>query len=81
MAGQPLSLQLSSSATATDYPSLAASSTGWRVGLVRPDNSSADLGLMADWEVWEGAVCKWNRSVPGSFFQQVGQLELQVYAT
>jgi hypothetical protein len=73
---QPLSLQLNSSAT--DFASLAASSTGWRIRLVRPDNSTADLGLMIDWEVWSGAVYKWQMSVQGSNFLLVSRL---VYVT
>jgi hypothetical protein len=71
MAGEPLSLHLRSSVIGTEFASLAASSTGWRVQLLRPDNSSADLGLMADWEVWQDSFYKWNMTVPGTFLQQV----------
>jgi hypothetical protein len=70
-AGRPLTLQLNSSVIGTEFASMAASSTGWRVGLLRPDNSSADLGLMADWEVWQGALYKWTTSVHGSYLQLV----------
>jgi hypothetical protein len=76
MAGQTLSLQLNSSAIASDFASLAASSTGWRVQLVRPDNSTADLGLMTNWEVWSSAIYKWNMTMPGSYFQQVSAMLL-----
>jgi hypothetical protein len=72
VAGQPLTLQLNSSIVGTEFASLAASSTGWHVQLVRPDNSTSDLGLMADWEVWAGTVYKWTTSVHGSYVQQVG---------
>jgi hypothetical protein len=68
--GQQISLQLNSSAT--DFASLAGNSTGWRVQLLRPDNSTAELGLMADWTVVPGPVYKWNMTVPGSYFTQVG---------
>jgi hypothetical protein len=70
--GQPLSLQLNSSAT--DFASLAGNNTGWRISLVRPDNSTAELGLMADWEVWSGSVHKWQLSVPGGNFLLVSRL-------
>jgi hypothetical protein len=76
IAGQPLpSLQLNSSVIGTEFASLAASSTGWRISMTKPDNSSADLGLMADLEVWEGAVYKWYTSVHGSYVQQVSALQ------
>jgi hypothetical protein len=71
MVGQPLSLQLNSSATT--FAGLAGSSTGWRVMLVRPDSSMVDLGLMADWEAWPGVLSKWNMTVPGSNFHLVSQ--------
>jgi hypothetical protein len=70
LAGQPLSLQLNSSAAS--FASLAASSTGWRVQLVRPNNSSADLGLMADWATSAVGVYQGNITVPGSYLTQVG---------
>jgi hypothetical protein len=79
MAGQPLSLQLNSSAAS--FASLAASSTGWRVRMVRPDSSGFDLGLMADWVVWPGVVNKWNMTVPGSYFTQVSQLNSTAWRT
>jgi hypothetical protein len=69
VAGQPVNLQLNSSVT--DFASLAASSTGWRVELLRPDNSSVDLGMMTAWEVWSGVVYKWSMIVPGYYTQQV----------
>jgi hypothetical protein len=68
MSGQPLSLQLNSSAT--DFASLAGNSTGWRLSLTKPDSSTVDLGLMADWDVWSGVVYKWNMTVAGSHFAQ-----------
>jgi hypothetical protein len=69
VAGQPLTLQINTSTTY--FGQLASLGTGWRVGLLRPDNSSADLGLMADWEVWQGVIYKWIMNVPGGYFQQV----------
>jgi hypothetical protein len=63
VAGQPISLQLSSSIVS--FSSLKGNSTGWRVGLVWPDGLTADLGLMADWEVFAGVVYKWNMTLPG----------------
>jgi hypothetical protein len=68
-AGELLNVQLTS--TITDFASLAANSTGWRVQLVRPDNSTADLGLMADWEVWNDLVYTWNMTVSGGNLTQV----------
>jgi hypothetical protein len=70
-AGQPLSLQLNSSAAS--FASLAGNSTGWRLGVVRPDNNTADLGLMADWEVAAENVYKWNKTLPGSYLTLVSQ--------
>jgi hypothetical protein len=70
MAGQPLSLQLNSSAT--DFASLAGNNTGWRVQLLKPDNSTTDLGLMADGAVWYNVVYKWSMTVPGDSLNQVG---------
>jgi hypothetical protein len=70
-AGQPLSLQLNSSAT--DFVNLASNNTGWRLGVTRPDNSTADLGLMADWEVGTGSVYNWNKTWPGSHLTLVSQ--------
>jgi hypothetical protein len=78
LAGQPLSLQLNSSAA--EFASLASRGRGWRVGMVQPDNSMVDLGLMAVWEVWPGVVNKWNMSVPGGFFQLVSWLHMLVVA-
>jgi hypothetical protein len=69
MAGQPLSLTVNSSSTT--FESVAASTTGWRAGLVRPDTSTVDLGLMADWAVVANYVYKWNMTVPGSYLMQV----------
>jgi hypothetical protein len=69
MVHQPLSLELNSSST--DFASLAGNGTGWRVLLVKPDNSTVDLGLMADWTLWNGVVHKWSMTVPGSFFTKV----------
>jgi hypothetical protein len=69
IAGEPINLQLSSSVT--NYASLAGNSTGCRVQLVRPDGSSVDLGLMADWAVVAGALYNWNMTVPGSNLTQV----------
>jgi hypothetical protein len=70
-AGQALSLQLNSSVT--NFASLAASSTGWRISLVRPDDNTADLGLMADWEVWNDVIWKWHMNVSSSHLLQVGE--------
>jgi hypothetical protein len=71
MVGQPISLQLNSSAT--DFASISSSNTGWRVGLIKPDKSRVDLGFMANWGVWSGIVYKWNMTVPGNQLIQVRQ--------
>jgi hypothetical protein len=68
--GQPLSLQLNSSVVS--FASLAGNSTGWRVWMYRPDGSTADLGLMADWTVAAGMEYRWNMTVAGSYITQVG---------
>jgi hypothetical protein len=70
IAGQLLGLQLNSSAVS--FASLAGNSTGWRVQVVRPDGSAADLGLMADGTVDPGNVYSWNLTVPGSYLTLVG---------
>jgi hypothetical protein len=67
--GQPLSLQLNSSAAS--YADLTGNNTGWCVQLVWPDGSSADLGLMADWSVRPGGVYSWRMTVSGSNLTQV----------
>jgi hypothetical protein len=64
LAGQPMSLQLSSSMV--DFASLAGSSSGWRVEVVWPAGTTTDLGLMASWEVFAGVVYKRNMTLPGS---------------
>jgi hypothetical protein len=79
IAGQPLSLQLSMQInnSAASFADFTGNSSGWRVQLLRPDNSSADLGLMADWisgaigQVPSG-VYQWNMTVLGINLTQVG---------
>jgi hypothetical protein len=69
LAGQPLSLQLNSSAVS--FASLAGNGTGWRVDMLQPNGSAVDLGLMADWMMSPGPVYKWNMTLPGSYLTQV----------
>jgi hypothetical protein len=76
-AGQPLSLQLNSSVVS--FAGLAGNSTGWRVWMYRPDGSTADLGLMADWAVAPGPVYKWNMTVPGNNLTQVSRQQMSLH--
>jgi hypothetical protein len=74
VAGQPLILQLNSSAVS--FSTLAGNSTGWRIQQIQPDGSAADLGLMADWTSGPDDTYAWNMTVPGSLLTLVGFKEV-----
>jgi hypothetical protein len=69
VAGQLIDLLLST--TIVNYTSLTANSTGWRVGLLRPNGSSTDLGLMAQSTTLNGLVYRWKVTLQGSTLTQV----------
>lgn len=64
--GQAITLQLTSNAT--NFTALHANSTGWRVEMLRPNNTWVNLGLMQDGAVLPGLagpVHQWTLNITG----------------